>query len=81
MTTPLQKVDDKHVRETGVKPAYKVTPVSDDSPRIISQVNTGNAKQKPITPVNNGTRDGYYDVENSKDKNLRTQFIKPNQIG
>ncbi|HDY68427.1 MAG TPA: hypothetical protein ENH85_11625 [Candidatus Scalindua sp.] len=76
-----QKEDDQHARESGSMQGFPITPVSEDSPRIISEVSQGNAVQKPIEPINDGTRDGYYDETTDKDKNLHQKFVKPNEIG
>ena len=75
-----QREDDQHEIESGSKQGYLQTPVGEDSPNIVPQVNQGNATTKPIEPINKGTRDGEYDVVNDKDKNLRDQFIKKGEI-
>lgn len=75
-----QKEDDQHAMESGSMQGYPITPVSEDSPSIVSEVSQGKGVQKTIEPVNNGTRDGYYDVTSDKDQNLHTQFVKPNAI-
>ena len=73
--SPLQKSDDQYDNEQG-QSGVRETPIEDDSPKIISDVREGNAVQKPLEPINDGTRDGYYDEVSDKDKNLHTRFVK-----
>lgn len=72
----LQKSDDQYAKESGSMQAFQITPISEDSPNNVVNVNKGEAVQKTIEPKNKGTRDGHYDVVNDKDKNLRSQFVK-----
>ena len=75
-----QKEDNQHAKESGSMQGFPMTPVSEDSPTIVPQVNQSDATVKSIEPINKGTRDGHFDETHDKDKNLHDQFVDKGAI-
>ena len=77
MSNPLQKSDDEYFKnQPGSGAGVAETLIENDSPNVVPEVNTGNAKEKTIEPIEKGSRDDSYTEEHDKDKNLRDQFIQ-----
>lgn len=73
---PLQKSDDKHYfDQPGSGAGMAETLLENDSPNVVLEVTKGTVKEKTISPINKGTRDGHYTEQHDKDVNLRNRFV------